>query len=141
MIMVKHLGPNSRLFGRGAVGKLDGRSREGRFLVCVERELLDHIGPSATVTQRVLVGRAARAMLRLELLDERVLAGVDLSAHDGAVYGALNNTLRLALRELGLKGKPAKAPSLTEIAARHASEPAKPTSVADIAKRHEGDGK
>jgi len=122
---VKHIGPHSRVFGRGAVGKLDGRSREGRYLRAVEAELLEHVGPAATVTQRILVGRAARAMLRLELFDEKMSAGKELTTQDGHVYGALNNALRLCLRELGLKGKaPAKAPSLADIAARHA-EPVK----------------
>ncbi len=68
----------------------------------------------------MLIGRAASAMLRLAQFDTKMSAGGELSIHDGRVYGALNNTLRLALRELGLGGKAKpKAPSIAEIAAKY----------------------
>lgn len=122
---VKHIGPHSRVFGRGAVGKLNGRSREGRYLRDVEVQLLEHVGPSPTVTQRILVSRASRAMLRLKLFDEKMSSGEEMTVSGGRIYGALHNALRLCLREFGLKGKaPAKAPSLQDIARRHA-EPVK----------------
>jgi len=58
-------------------------------------------------------------MLRLELLDQKMTTGAELTIADGKTYGALSNSLRLCLRELG--GRKAK-PSLTlaDIANRHA---------------------
>jgi hypothetical protein len=41
--------------------------------------------------------------LRLELYDERLAAGERLTDYDGKILHALENSVRLALRELGLK--------------------------------------
>jgi hypothetical protein len=101
---IPRIGPYSRLLSRGAIGgSIDGRSREGRFLRAFEAELTKHIGGNPTVTQRVLIRRAARAMLRLELFDEKMAAG-EWTDKDGKVYGGLSNSIRLIMRELGLKG-------------------------------------
>ena len=116
------VGPHSRALRRGVVGdQIDGRSREGRFLRAAEAELIAHVGGEPSFTQRLLIRRAARAMLRLELFDEKLASG-NWSDHDGRTYGGLQNAVRLMLRELGLKA-PAKdrAPSLADIAARHRS--------------------
>jgi hypothetical protein len=106
----------SRVLRRGVLGdKLDGRSREGRFLLKVERELIAHCGGKPSFAQRLLIRRACRAMLRLELLDEK-LTGGKWSDHDAREFGGLSNSLRLTLRELGLKAQPAdKAPTLDDI--------------------------
>jgi hypothetical protein len=43
-----------------------------------------------------------------------------LSAHDGRVFSALSNTIRLTARELGVKAAPAeKLPDLHDIVAEH----------------------
>jgi hypothetical protein len=126
--MVKHVvGPSSRIFSRGAVGKLDGRSTEARFLKAVEAELLGHIGPNPTITQRMLISKTARIMLRLELLEQKEISGDVLSDRDGRICGALYNQMRLCFRELDLKQQKAtpKVPSLQEIAAKHHAEPVK----------------
>jgi hypothetical protein len=127
MMPKQKIGPSSRIFARGAIGQLDGRSTEARFLKSVEGELLDHIGPRPTITQRMLVSKTARIMLRLELLEQKELSGNVLSDRDGRVCGALYNQMRLCFRELGLKQQNAtpKAPSLQDIAAKHRAEPAK----------------
>jgi hypothetical protein len=119
------IGPYSRTLDRGAIGaSIDGRSREGRFLRAFEAALERHVGGSPSLTQKVQIRRASRAMLRLELLDEKMSAGT-WSDHDGRVYGALNNSLRLYLRELGLKPAEAKPASLKDyVAAKTASRAA-----------------
>jgi hypothetical protein len=116
------LRPHSRTFRRGAIGAtIDGRSREGRYLRAIEADLIEHAGGAPSTTQKILIHRCARLMLRLELFDERLTAG-ELTAHDARVYNALQNSLRLALRELGVKGKAEKAPSLRDyLAAKSAS--------------------
>jgi len=114
------LGPESRVLRRGVLGDaLDGRSKEGRYLTRVERELSEQVGGSPSFAQRMLITRAARAMLRLETLDTKMAAG-ELSAHDARTFSALSNSVRLCLRELGVKAAPSsKPPDLSDIVSRH----------------------
>jgi hypothetical protein len=115
------VGPYSAAFTRGSVGDtIDGRSREGRFLRRVEAELVAGVGGEPTFAQSLLIRRAARSMLQLELLDEKMASG-DWTAHDARTQGGLNNAVRLALRELGLKAVARKPPTIGEyLAARKA---------------------
>ncbi len=65
---------------------------------------------------------APRAMLRLELLDAKMSSG-DWTDHGARTFGGLNNALRLARRELGVRETtPKPIPTIAEIAARHRSE-------------------
>jgi hypothetical protein len=57
-------------------------------------------------------------MLRLELLDGK-MAGGNWTDTDARMFSALNNIVRLCLRELGVATEPEKLVSLEEIAARH----------------------
>jgi len=111
----RRVGPYCKALQRGAISNsIDGRSQEDRFLRRVEAELVAHVGGSPSFTQRLLIRRAAKMMLRLELLDDKTKDGA-LIERDGREYGALTNGLRLALRELGIKGRePAKPPSFRE---------------------------
>jgi hypothetical protein len=95
--------PHSRMFRRGTLGRdLDGRSPEGRFLRHVEAALSQHVGGQPNFPQKLLIRRAARAMLRLELLDIKMAEG-NWTEQDGRIFGGLNNAVRLCLRELGIK--------------------------------------
>ena len=108
------VGPYSRTLDRGAIGQsIDGRSREGRFLRAFERQMREHVGGLPSTAQRLLISRLARVALRLERFDEKLAAG-QLTDHDGRVYGALHNSFRLLLRELGIKGAAARPPTLAE---------------------------
>ena len=51
-----------------------GRARAG-FWLEIERSLVAELGGSTSFAQKLLIRRAARAMLRLELLDEKAAAG------------------------------------------------------------------
>ena len=84
---------------------IDGRSREGRFVRRIEAELIQQLGGVPSFGQLLLVRRAARAALKLELYDQK-LASAGLTDHDSRMYGGLSNNLRLLLRELGLKHLP-----------------------------------
>jgi hypothetical protein len=111
--------PHSRMFTRGSLGSdLDGRSREGRYLRRVESELAKHVGGAPNFPQKLLIRRAARAMLRLELMDLKMATG-NWTEQDGRVFGGLNNAVRLCLRELGVQTLPVKQPSLADVLARH----------------------
>jgi hypothetical protein len=116
---MRALSAESRVLRRGSWGdRIDGRSREGRFLAKIERELIAQVG-QPSFTQRLLIRRLARGMLRLELLDEKMTAGT-WSDHDGRVFGGLSNSVRLLARELGLKAAPSeRPPDLANIVSRH----------------------
>jgi hypothetical protein len=122
---MRPLTPESRLVRRGSLGDVfDARSREGKFLVRVEAELLAPLGPEPSFGQKLLARRAARLALRLELFDEKVAHGKDWTPHDLRAYHALQNGLRLLIRELtGLRASPSDAlPSLDEIVRSRSGE-------------------
>ena len=111
----RRVGPYSRKLQRGAIGDcVDGRSAEGRFIRDLERQLVDHVGGSPSVTQRLLIERIIKIKLQLDELDGKLTSG-DWTAHDQRTYGALLNAQRLCLRELGL----GPAPRLMLNSARH----------------------
>ena len=118
------LGPHSRLFGRGALGKVHGNTWQGRFLRSIERELLNHLGGAerASVPAKLLCARAAKVCLRLELFDRELIEQGALSDFDSKVYGALHNTFRLLIREIGLSAPPQPRKSLAEITAEIAAQ-------------------
>jgi hypothetical protein len=102
----RRVGPYSRKLQRGAIGDcVDGRSAEGRFIRDLERQLVDHVGGSPSVTQRLLIERIIKIKLQLDGLDDKLTSG-DWTAHDQRTYGALLNAQRLCLRELGLGPAP-----------------------------------
>ncbi len=86
-----------------------------------EAELVASVGGAPNFAQKMLIRRSARALLRLELLDEKMSSG-NWTDHDSRTFGGLNNALRLALRELGVAAKSGGKPvvSLADIVARHA---------------------
>lgn len=111
------VGPYSRTLDRGVIGRsIDGRSPEGRFLRAFEAEMVKHVGGAPSIAQKMLITRLARVALRLELFDEKMTAGAT-SDHDARIYGALHNSFRLMLRELGLKAATAKPATLADILA------------------------
>jgi hypothetical protein len=109
------LRPHSRLLERGTVS---GRSREGRFLASIEAQLAQHVAPGGqpSIAQKLLIRRVSRAMLQLELLDEKKR----ITDHDLRLGNALDNRVRLGLKALGLKPGAAKpGPTLAEVMAAH----------------------
>jgi hypothetical protein len=112
-------GVYSRLLAKG--GSLNGSSREGRFLRATEDALARHVAPNSTpsIAQKLLIRRISRAMLQLELLDEKK----KLTDHDLRLGNALDNRVRLGLKALGLKPGAKAGPSLAEYLANHANDP------------------
>ncbi len=117
---MRALSAESRVLRRGSWGdKVDGRSKDGRFLAQIERELVAQIGGQPSMTEKLLIRRLARGMLRLELLDEKMTDG-QWTDHDARTFGGLTNAVRLLARELGLRAAPAKKlPDLSDILAEH----------------------
>ena len=78
-------------------------------------ELTEHIGGSPTALQARLIHRVARLELYLTMQDARADAnGGMLTAHDGKQYLAWVNSLRLAMRDLGLQKRAGKAQTLEQ---------------------------
>src|ERR1700686_337783 len=66
----------------GSLWKLDGRTKEAMLMRRVRAELLAHIGGNPTVTQRLLIDRAAILTLKAAQIDLKILAGEELTTHD-----------------------------------------------------------
>ncbi len=105
------IGPHSR---PSKLAVIDGRSAEARRMKEIRAELFEHLGGQASKTQAMLIGRIAVLTLRIELMDRAALKGGAVPDNDAKQYLAWNNALSRMLRQLGLKGTPAKAPSLAE---------------------------
>jgi hypothetical protein len=104
----------------GSLGRLDRRTHPGKLARDLGAELIEHIGGSPTVTQRLLIERTIKMNLQLDALDAKLERG-QWTANDQRTYGAMNNAVRLALRELeGMRPKKrARGPSVGELVAEH----------------------
>jgi hypothetical protein len=127
-------GPHSRAIDRGALGRIDGRSRAGRFLRQYEKQLTEHVGGSPTITQRAIISRAARVALHLELMDEKSLIdGHEFGKYDHNYYVSWSNSLARLLSRLGLQPTDAPAPSLQDVLSGIAARRAQPEDEDDAA--------
>jgi hypothetical protein len=90
--------------------RLDGRRREVKLLRQTRAELLGHVGPHPSATQRALVEVAVNLTLYVRLFDSKALAAGGLSERDGRQYLAYSNSLTRALARLGLN-KAAQEPN------------------------------
>ena len=88
------------------------------------RRLTRHVGGAPNDIQRVLIERASRLMVYIETMDAQALEDGTMSERNSRQYLAWTNSLRLTLRELGLKAAPAeKLPDLSDIVAEHGTAP------------------
>ena len=112
------LGPHTRQ--HRLLEGLDWRSREGQTLIAARAELTAHVGGNPNNVQKVLIERAARLSLFIEMMDARALEAGTMTSHDSKMYLAWVNALRLCLREIGVdEAKPAKASDLRAVVERH----------------------
>ena len=112
-----YAGPYSR---PESLGKISGRSREGRILKGVREELAAHVGGKPSATQRALIDRAAMLTLRIAMMDAKQPSGI-LSERDAREYLAWTNTLTRLMRQLGMQGAPERPRTLTEHLASRAA--------------------
>ncbi len=140
----KRVKPESRLLRHGLV---HGSSQEGLFLRSVEKRLREGLGHEASFAEDMLIRRAARLLLQLELMDRKPHP---LSEHDLRTAAAWENRARLLLVTLNGKrngGLERKVAALAESKPARAPKPApaappepkpKPESLADIVAEHDG---
>ena len=115
-----YAGPYSR---PESLGKISGRTREGRILKGVRAELAAHVGGKPSATQRALIERAAMLTLRIALMDAKEPDGT-LSERDAREYLAWTNTLTRLMRQLGMQGVAERPKTLAEVRAAHAAQAA-----------------
>ena len=109
---VRAMGPYTRPH---VLAKLDRRTRESRQLEATVAELAEHVGGEPTALQARLIDRIARLELYLAKMDERANAnGGTLSERDSRQYLAWCNSIRLAMRDLGLERRGPRTPTLKE---------------------------
>jgi hypothetical protein len=102
------------------LAKLDRRTKEARLLEAARASFTRHVSGAPNDIQRVLIERASRLMVYIETMDAQALEDGTMSERNSRQYLAWTNSLRLTLRELGLKAAPAeKLPDLRDILAEH----------------------
>ena len=107
---VVQIGPYSRPH---MLAKIDGRTKESRLMAAARAELTRHVGGSPNSIQRTLIERAARLQLYIEVMDRETLETGTMSERASRQYLAWSNSLRLTLRDLGVKAAPSeKLPDL-----------------------------
>jgi hypothetical protein len=68
----KRRGPHpERELNFDLLSDLDWRTREGKFLIAVRKQLTAHVGGAPNHIQRQLIERASRLSLYVEMLDAR----------------------------------------------------------------------
>jgi hypothetical protein len=112
--MVSRVGPYSR---PRPLAKIDGRSREGRFLKSIRADLVEHVGGQPSATQRALIERAVWLSFRVAQLDAKLAKGDGFTDHDSRTYLAWSNSLGRSLRELGLRPAVRPPRSLADVIA------------------------
>lgn len=111
LTVMSAIGPYSR---PDALRRIDGRTREGRLLRAIQRDLVEHVGGSPSTAQRLLIEQAASLRLHLAMMDRRTAEGRELTERDGRQYLAWSNSLSKLLRHLGLKGTAARPKTLQQ---------------------------
>lgn len=109
---INPIGPHSR---PTTLAKMDARTREAALMRKVRADLTAHVGGSPSVTQLMLIDRAAKLSLHVELFERRLIEGGSLSERDGRDYLAYSNALTRTLRELGMAPASAKPKPLAEM--------------------------
>jgi hypothetical protein len=97
----------------------DSRRRFTRHRV---HELIEHLGRAPSYTERILLARIVANEWDLRRLDARLDDGEELSANAARLRLALENRLRLDLREIGFSPPKPPVPTLDDIRAQIVSE-------------------
>jgi hypothetical protein len=90
--------------------KVDKRTHEYAYMAFVRRDLTEHIG-EPSVTQKMLIERAAILSLRLAKLDAKILDDAPFTQHDTNYMIAWQNALTRVLVALGIHGQAARPPT------------------------------
>ena len=90
--------PHSR---PGKLAVIDGRRAEAKRMKGIREDLAEHLGGKPSAAQRLLIGRVAVLLLRMELFDKDCLHG-DMSERQHRYYVSWHNAASRSLQALGL---------------------------------------
>lgn len=117
--------------GRNWLAKLDGRTREARFIATLRADLVRHVGGSPSITEAELIDMAVDIAFEIEAMKRRrAERDATLSLHDHRTFLAYQNTFRRTLAQLGMKAAERPALSLAE---RLLAQPGAHTAPASVA--------
>jgi hypothetical protein len=119
VVRTREIVPESK---RGALVKVDQRTKKARLLRETRAALIGHVGGNPSVVERALIERAVWQTLRVAQYDAKVATGETLSEDEDRTHLAWVNSLSRTLARLGLKGTAVKTPSLAELLAHAAAE-------------------
>jgi hypothetical protein len=96
------------------LAKLDRRTKEARLLEEARASLTKHVGGAPNDIQKVLIERASRLMVYLEVMDRQALEEGSMSERNSRMYISWQNSLRLTLKEIAAQTSvPAKGDAAT----------------------------
>ena len=78
-------------YASSTLQKRDGRTKEGRLVQSLRSELMEHVGGSPSVTQRLLIDQACELRLGLATMD---------SDRDARTFLDWNNSLAALLKQI-----------------------------------------
>jgi hypothetical protein len=91
------------------VKELDARTLEGKTERQTIRELTAHVGGNPTFPQRILIARAARLLVMIELMEKKLIENDESSDWASRQILAWINSLRLIMVAIGVD-RPQQAP-------------------------------
>jgi hypothetical protein len=89
--------------GHSLIMRMNWDTPEGRLLIATVADLTAHVGGHPNRIEKMLIERASRLNLFIELMDRQALEDGTMSERNSRQYLAWVNALRLCLRELGIK--------------------------------------
>jgi hypothetical protein len=102
---------------RRGLGKLDGRTKEAKFLNRMREGLIAHVGGSPSLPQRALIERLIHLELRVAIGERDMVVNPErFSAKDDAIYSSLVGKIETLYTKLGIKPTSgATHPSLADV--------------------------
>ncbi len=101
--------------GGSALIRVDRRTREGRFLQAVHRELTEQVGGEPTAAEQLLIKLATLKALRVALMADSIMTREAIDERADRQFLAWANSLRRDLDVLGISRRAKTSPRLAEI--------------------------
>ena len=119
-VIERHKPAKHGLFAIFNEAKLDGRTRLGKVVKNLRKELVNHCGGSPSIAERLLIDRVIQKTVKCHLYEMGLMRNPDQGARDH--YLALANSLRHDLQALGIKKRGRDMTELAEYLSRRSDE-------------------
>ena len=104
-----------------ALTHLDLRTREGKFLQAVHRELTEQVGEAPTAAEQILIKLATLKVLRVSLMADAIMSSEAIDERRDRQFLAWANSLRRDLDVLGITRRAKSSPRLAELLGHRAA--------------------